>query len=169
VFDAERYDYDEEEGDDYTPTASEEKIKAQLLSDPNALQVSKKILSNMYDMEVRINGIWQSQIKICFLLGRIALTVGHLEPYLNRADLVRISNSTVRGGHVIPREKLRTVRVRSKDGETKDQMLIVFPKSVHDHSDIMGSIASSSEMTKFRAVNGSLISPQGDTVLMRYG
>jgi hypothetical protein len=160
---------DDEIGDDYQPVASEDQIEAQLLSDPNALQVSKKILHNMYNLDVRSEGAWKARIKICFIVGRTALTAGHLAPHLEKADAVRISNATVREGHIIPREKLKWVKLEGKDGVSKDQLLIVFPKSVHDHSDITGSIASSAEMTRFNTINGCLLAPADGVVVMRYG
>lgn len=159
---------DEFEGDDYLPV-SEQTIEAQLLSDPNALQVSKKILNNMYNLDVKNkNGEWGARIKTCFIVGRTALTAGHLIPHLQEGTHVRLSNKNVREGHIIPIEKLKWVKVSGKT-ETKDQMLIEFPSSVHDHADIRNSIASSAEMTKFSTVNGCLIAPSDDVVLMRYG
>lgn len=160
---------DDEIGDDYEPIVSEEQIEAQLLSDPNALQVSKKILHNMYNLDVRSEGVWKARIKICFIVGRTALTAGHLAPHLEKADAVRISNATVREGHIIPKEKLKWVKLEGKDGVSKDQLLIVFPKSVHDHADITGNIASSAEMTRFNTVSGCLLAPADGVVVMRYG
>uniref|UniRef100_A0A8J9WWK4 Polyprotein n=1 Tax=viral metagenome TaxID=1070528 RepID=A0A8J9WWK4_9ZZZZ len=156
-------------GDDYEPVISEEKIEAQLLSDPNAFQVSKKILHNMYNLDVKNGGVWKARIKICFIVGRTALTAGHLAPHLEKAEEVRISNATVREGHVIPKEKLKWIKLVGKDGVSKDQLLIVFPKSVHDHADITGSIASSTEMTRFNTINGCLMAPADGVVTMRYG
>jgi hypothetical protein len=159
----------DEVGDDYEPIISEDKIEAQLLSDPNALQVSKKILHNMYNVDVKKNGAWGARIKMCFIVGRVALTAGHLIPYLEGSEAVRISNGTVREGHVIPTEKVKWVRLTGKDGVSKDQALLVFPKSIHDHADITGSIATSTEMTRFNTVNGCLLSPADGVVVMRYG
>jgi len=156
-------------GDDYEPVVDEEEIEAQLLSDPNAFQVSRKILNNMYNLDLKIDGAWDARIKICFIVGRTALTVGHLAPYLEKAEEVRISNATVREGHIIPREKLKWIKVEGKGGVSKDQLLVVFPKSVHDHSDITGSIASSTELTRFNTINGCLMAPADGVVMMRYG
>ncbi|APG78588.1 hypothetical protein 1 [Wenzhou picorna-like virus 26] len=160
---------DDAVGDDYEPVISEEKIEAQLLSDPNAFQVSKKILHNMYNLDLKTDGVWKARIKICFIVGRTALTAGHLAPHLEKAEEVRLSNATVREGHVIPKEKLKWIKVDGKGGVSKDQLLIVFPKSVHDHADITGSIASSTELTRFNTVNGCLMAPADGVVMMRYG
>lgn len=160
---------DDDVGDDYEPVISEEKIEAQLLSDPNAFQVSKKILHNMYNLDVKTGGVWKARIKICFIVGRTALTAGHLAPHLEKAEEVRLFNATVREGHVIPKEKLKWIKVDGKGGVSKDQLLIVFPKSVHDHADITGSIASSTELTRFNTVNGCLMAPADGVVTMRYG
>jgi len=160
---------DDSVGDDYEPVISEEKIEAQLLSDPNAFQVSKKILHNMYNLDLKTGGEWKVRIKICFIVGRTALTAGHLAPHLEKAEEVRLSNATVREGHVIPKEKLKWIKVEGKGGVLKDQLLIVFPKSVHDHADITGSIASSTELTRFNTVNGCLMTPADGVVMMRYG
>ena len=160
---------DDDVGDDYEPVISEEKIEAQLMSDPNAFQVSRKILHNMYNLDVRKDGVWKARIKICFIIGRTALTAGHLVPHLETCEEVRISNATIREGHIIPKEKLRWIKLEGKDGVSKDQLLIVFPKSVHDHADITNNIASSTEMTRFNTVNGCLLAPADGVVMMRYG
>jgi hypothetical protein len=159
---------DDEPGDDYEPITAQE-IEAQLLSDPNAFQISKKIVNNMYNLELHTDGVWSSRIKVCFIVGRVALTAGHLAPALEKADIVRLHNSTVREGHVIPRDKLNWVKIDGADGTSKDQLLIEFPKSVHDHADITGSIASSAEMTKFNTINGCLLTPADGVVAMKYG
>jgi len=160
---------DDNVGDDYEPIVSEDQIEAQLLSDPNALQVSKKILHNMYTLDLLSGGEWKARIKLCFIIGRVALTAGHIAPHLAKAEAIRISNATVREGHVIPINKVKWHKLTGKDGVSKDQLLIVFPKSVHDHADITGSIASSAEMTKFNTVSGCLLSNADGVVVMRYG
>nr|APG78061.1 hypothetical protein 1 [Beihai picorna-like virus 70] len=160
---------DDETGDDYEPVITEDKIEAQLLSDPNAFQVSRKILHNMYNLEVKSDGVWKARIKICFIVGRTALTAGHLAPHLEKAEEVRIWNATVREGHVFPKSKLKWIKVESKDGTSKDQLLIVFPRSVHDHCDITANIASSAELTRFNTVNGCLLTPADGVVMMKYG
>lgn len=156
-------------GDDYEPVSSEDEIEAQLMNDPNAFQVSQKIVHNMYNLEIRRDDEWNSRIKICFIVGRTALTAGHLIPHLEAGDAVRIWNGSVKDGHVIPIEKIKWVKLTGTDGETKDQCLIVFPSSVHDHADIRGSIATSTELTSFKTVNGCLITPADGVVIMRYG
>lgn len=160
---------DDEVGDDYEPVISEEKIEAQLMSDPNAFQVSRKVLHNMYNLDVKKDGEWKARIKICFIVGRTALTAGHLAPHLETCEEVRITNATIREGHVIPKEKLKWIKLEGRDGVSKDQLLLVFPKSVHDHADITGNIASSAEMTRFNTVNGCLLAPADGVVMMRYG
>jgi len=160
---------DDDVGDDYEPVISEGEIEAQLLADPNAFQVSRKILHNMYNLDVKTDGVWKARIKICFIVGRTAITAGHLAPHLEKAEEVRLFNATVRDGHVIPKEKLKWIKVDGKGGVSKDQLLIVFPKSVHDHADITGSIASSTELTRFNTVNGCLMAPADGVVTMRYG
>jgi len=148
---------------------SRDDIHAQLLTDVNAHQISQKILRNMYDLELQMkDGTWGARIKVCFIVGRTALTARHLIPHLEKGANVRLTNKNVRQGHLIPVSKLRWVEVWGKAGK-KDQMLIEFPNSVHDHSDIRCHIASSTEMTKFSSVNGCLISPVEDIVMMKFG
>lgn len=164
-----RVEVEDCEDDDYTILDVEREAWAQLQTDPNALQVSKKVINNMYTIELKINDEWQAKMKMCFLIGRTALTAGHLIPYLEKATEVRIWNQTNTQGHVVPVNSLRWIKLEGSDGESKDQVLIEFPRSIHDHQDLTGSIASSTEMTQFKTCHGVLITPFDKTVLLRFG
>lgn len=157
------------EGSEDVYVKDREEARAQRATDPNALQVSAKILTNMYVIELEIDGRWTARMKICFVVGRTALTAGHLIPYLEKCTRVKIWNNNNIGGHTLPVSSLKWVKISGADGATRDQMLIEFPRSVHDHSDIRGNIASSAEMTKFKSVHGVLISPCDHGAIMRYG
>jgi len=161
---------DEFESDDYEPIAEvAEEMKAQLQRDPNAFAVSQKIIRNMYNMEMYKNGSYGTRIKVCFIRGRIALTAGHLIPCLEGVEKVRIWNHFAKDGHTIPIEQLKWKKVETAKGDTKDQMLICFPRSVHDHPDLLNSIATPAEMTRFATINGCLLTPSDQMAILRYG
>lgn len=163
-------DAEMDDGDDFQiDSDSSNEIRAQLMKDPNMLQVSNKILNNMYNLEVLIEGEWKARIRVCFIRGRTALTAGHLIPHLEQASEIRIWNNNVQGGYNIPTERLQWVKIHDKEGESKDQMLIVFPSQVCDHPDITKNIASSADLTKFNSMSGCLISPAERVMMLRFG
>ena len=157
-----------EEGDDYTCDVAKT-IKAELQMDPNGMQISRKILNNMYNIELKIDDAWRTRMKMCFIVGRTAITAGHLIPYLEQSTEVRIWNQSNRQGHTMPTESLKWVKVTDAAGNTKDQVLLEFPRTILDHADITGSIATSTEMTKFKSCHGVLIVPCDLGAIMRFG
>ena len=157
-----------ETGDDYT-WEDPEIMKAELETDPNGLQVSRKILNNMYNIELKINGSYRTRMKMCFIVGRTAITAAHLIPYLEQSTEVRIWNQANRQGHVMPTKHIKWVKVADAIGNTKDQVLLEFPRSIQDHSDITGNIATSTELTKFSSCHGVLIVPCDMGAIMRFG
>jgi hypothetical protein len=145
------------------------KLQAQLQLDPNAFAVSKKVLNNLYEMQLEIDGRWGPKIKICMIRGRVGLTVAHLVPYLKRASRIRLYNKNVPDGHVFPVEKLSYQVVCDVVGKAKDQLLIAFPCALHDHADIVGNIADSVTMSSFRQSQAVLCTPFEGGALMRFG
>jgi hypothetical protein len=156
-------------GDEYKTRDFQRDCAAQMALDPNALQVSKKVINNMYTLELEIDGKWQARMKMCFVVGRTALTAGHLVPYLERATNIRIWNQSNKSGHFLPVSSLRWEKIVASDGSFRDQLLIAFPLTVQDHSDLRNNLASSQELTAFKAVHGVVITPCDNTVIMRFG
>lgn len=145
------------------------KLQAHLQLDPNAFNVSKKVLNNLYEMQLEIDGVWGPKIKVCMLRGRVGLTVAHLLPHLEKAKRIRLYNKNVPDGHIFSVDTLKTEIVLDSNGEVKDQLLIAFPKSLHDHADIVGNIADSFTMSKFSRVNAVLCTPCDIGAMMRFG
>lgn len=164
-----RVEIDDEGDDDYHPERAEEIAQAQLQTDPNAFQLSRKIITNTYNLELKIDGRWQTRMKMCFLIGRTAVTAAHLKPYIDKASDIRIWSQTCRDGWTMPIKSIRTVVVKNAAGEHKDQMLIEFPRTIHDHVTILNSVATSAELTSFKKTHACLITPYDDTVITRYG
>lgn len=141
---------------------------AEVATDPNCLAISKKVLNNMYNLDVLDKNQAVARMKVTFLRGRVAITAGHLRPYLEKYPYVRLWNKSKPQGHLIPTKALKLADVHGKDGIRKDQMLIEFP-SVHDHADITGSIVGPNEMSKFTTTLGCLLVPCDDGAVMKYG
>lgn len=159
-------DIGEEDGlYEYKPQA----LEAQLAMDPNALGISNRVLNNSYNLELEIDGKWSTKIKCVILRGRVALTVAHLRPYLEQATAIKIWNQTKRDGHYFPINKIKWEQVNAADGEGKDQLLIAFPPTLHDHGDLLGSVCDSPTMGKFNSVNGVLVIPCDNGAVMRFG
>jgi len=164
-----RVEIDDDGDDDYNPVSDEQTARAQLQTDPNAFQLSRRIINNTYNLELEIEGRWQTRMKMCFIIGRTAITAAHLRPYIDRADKIRIWSQTCRDGHVMPIESIKTIAVKDASGKEKDQLLVEFPRAIHDHPTIFNSVATSSELTAFKRAHACLITPYDDTVITRYG
>lgn len=162
--------YSELQGSGDVVTRKVEKLRVEAQLDPNAMQLSHKIVNNIYNIATEIDNKWVAKLKLCFIIGRIALTPAHLIKYLENSKRIKIWNGNVKTGHIIDTARLRWHKVEGRDGVSKDQMLIEFPSSIHDHPDLTGSIASGIELTNVHTCHGVLISPNdNNTVMMRYG
>ena len=143
-------------------------FEAQLRLDANAHNVSQKMLSNMYTLEFGDGNKFNYAVKMLFLRGRTAVTVAHARPCIESCSHVRLTNQFVQGGHVIATSKLRLQQVEGADGAFKDQMLIAFPREIHDHSDITGSITGSADLS-FSQISSVLMVADTRVVAMKYG
>lgn len=157
-----------------TLKTEEGEVKAQILhaelqEDQNAFNLAKRVYSNVYFIEVYNEETRIGKMRGVFVRGRIFLTAKHLLPTLNRGTHVRLYNSKKPTGFRIPKERLNVVPVKGRDGDMKDQVLIDMSILVHDHADILGSLATTEEMSKFRKVKSVMVTPEDDTVLFRYG
>lgn len=144
-------------------------LDAQLQLDPNAFAVSKKVLNNMYDIQLEMDNKWGPRMKLCMIKGRIGLTVAHLLPYLVQCSRVRLYNKNCPNGHVFDLKELTYQTVKDVSGEPKDQLLIGFSSKLHDHADILGSFADSVTMSSFKRCNAALCVPFEGGALMKYG
>lgn len=141
----------------------ENQISAELAIDPNAMTLSRKVYTNTYMISTRRNESenWTQHVNCVFIRGRTALTVGHLAPTLcERVNgQIKINGPFKPEGYILPISSLRFKKLNYADGTTKDMMLIIFPSNVHDHQDIMSSLADSETMSKFKTAPSMLITP----------
>jgi hypothetical protein len=144
-------------------------MNSHLQTDPNSLQLSKKVLNNMYNLDLKIDGEWRRMLKLMMIRGRVGLTAGHLQSYLDRATEIRIWNATKKDGHTFPTDKLNTVQVLDVSGAKKDQMLIEFPPSLHDHFDLVRNMATSIELSSFVRVRACIVVPFEQGAILRTG
>nr|APG76793.1 hypothetical protein 1 [Beihai picorna-like virus 72] len=144
-------------------------MNAHLQSDPNSLQLSKKVLNNMYNLDLKIDGEWKRMLKLMMIRGRVGLTAGHLERYLKQATDIRIWNATKKDGHIFSTGKLNTVHVVDASGERKDQMLIEFPPSLHDHFDLVRNMATTVELSAFVRARACIVVPFEQGAILRTG
>lgn len=145
------------------------RLQAQLQLDPNAFAISKKVLNNIYEFQLEIEGKWSAKMKLCMIRGRVGLTVAHLRPYLALASRVRLYNKNVPDGHIFPIDKINWEVVLDAAQRPKDQLLVCFPSDLHDHADLTGSIADSVTMSSFGRCSAVLCVPFDGGALMKYG
>lgn len=141
----------------------EHPIAAQLATDPNAMTLGKRIYVNTYMISTRNDPTeqWKQRVNCVFVRGRVAITVAHLEPILVAAAMgeIKIDGPFKNEGYVMPVRELRFKKLTYANGEFKDAMLIIFPSVVHDHQDVLTSIADSETMSKFKEVPAMLLTP----------
>lgn len=138
-------------------------ISAELATDPNAMTISRKVYANTYMISTRRNAgdVWQQHVNCVFVRGRTAITVAHLTKTLaDRASgEIKIDGPFKPEGYILPISSLRFKELKYRDGNEKDMMILIFPSNVHDHQDIMSSLADSETMSKFNNVASMLITP----------
>ena len=141
----------------------EHPIAAELAIDPNAMTLGKRIYTNTYMISTRkhIGEAWKQRVNCVFIRGRVALTVGHLAPILidSVEGEIKIDGPFKPEGYKIPIRELRFKNLTYANGESKDAMIIIFPNVIHDHQDILSSIADTETMGKFKEIPSMLITP----------
>lgn len=138
-------------------------ISAELATDPNAMTLSRKVYANTYMISTRLTpaDTWQQHVNCVFIRGRTAVTVAHLAPLLSQKARgeIKIDGPFKPEGYILPISSLRFQELKYRDGEDKDMMILIFPSNVHDHQDIMSSLADSETMSKFNSVPSMLVTP----------
>lgn len=141
----------------------EHPIAAELAIDPNAMTLGKRIYTNTYMISTRknTNENWKQRVNCVFVRGRVAITVGHLAPILidSANGEIKIDGPFKPEGYKIPISELRFKSLTYSNGDSKDAMIIIFPNVVHDHQDILSSIADTETMGKFKEIPSMLITP----------
>jgi len=143
--------------------------KAQLMADANAFDLSKKIVSNMYYISCYKGNEHMATVRGCFIIGRIFMTVKHLVPYIEQCDSIKIWNHKMSHGFQFSPKVIRVEQVGSSDGTEKDTILIETPRIVSDHPNILKSIITGDEISKFTEIKGVLLTPCADGVVQRFG
>lgn len=142
---------------------SDKEITSELASDPNAMTLSRKVYVNTYMISTRASSgeDWKMHVNCVFVRGRTAITVGHLKPVLalRSSGEIKIDGPFKPEGYVIPISELRFKILEDVNGEERDLMILIFPSVVHDHQDIIPSIADSETMGKFTSIPSMLITP----------
>jgi hypothetical protein len=142
---------------------------AELQEDQNAFNLAKKLYANSYFIDILKDDVRIGRMRGIFVRGRTFLTARHLLPTLRRGTHVWLHNSKKKEGFLVPIERLQVVEVRDRQGDLKDQILIDMSVLVHDHPDVLGSVATSEEMSRFQKSKAVLITPDEDNVIFRYG
>jgi hypothetical protein len=149
--------------------SSRSNAEAQMRLDPGAHEVSHAIRSNMYTIFVGDGSAFPIAMRLCFIVGQIALTAGHLLPFLEKNTHIRITSATMREGMVFETKECVFQLVVDAKGEFKDQLLIQFPERMPLQRSLVKHLFSSKELgTKhFPCV---LVNPQLDGMMvLKYG
>jgi hypothetical protein len=134
-------------GDPKTLRKKKITVEAEFRSDQGAHEVSEKVRNNVYQIAVGDGENFPSSLKIVILAGRIGLTVAHIVPYLEKNSHVKLTSTSAPDGYIFKVSELIHHQVLGRDGVSKDQLLIEFPKRFPSHQQILKNVASSEDMS----------------------
>jgi len=147
----------------YQEYFKKELFSTQMSQDDNALSLGRKVYANTYMISIRsindgVYSNWRDIVQCVFVRGRCAISVAHFIATIKPTDVeMKIVSPFNTDGFVMPLKSIVFKKFYYPDGEPKDLMLIVFPSNVHDHPDILNSIADSENMSKFKTIPCMLI------------
>jgi len=147
----------------YQEYFKKELFSTQMSQDDNALSLGRKVYGNTYMISIRsindgVYSNWRDIVQCVFVRGRCAISVAHFIATIKPTDVeMKIVSPFNTDGFVMPLKSIIFKKFYYPDGEPKDLMLIVFPSNVHDHPDILNSIADSENMSKFKTIPCMLI------------
>jgi len=147
----------------YQEYFKKELFSTQMSQDDNALSLGRKVYGNTYMISIRsindgVYSNWRDIVQCVFVRGRCAISVAHFIATIKPTDVeMKIVSPFNTDGFVMPLKSIVFKKFYYPDGEPKDLMLIVFPSNVHDHPDILNSIADSENMSKFKTIPCMLI------------
>lgn len=127
----------------------EEQPAMQMWVDKSANElIQNKILKNQYlmtffDMDLNVRG----SINVLFIRGKIALSSHHLEPVLRKSVVVTLENA-FGVKYEFPTKEIKVHQLVNGIGETLEAALVVFPKSMTMHADIVKHFADSEALNK---------------------
>jgi hypothetical protein len=141
-----------------------EVVHAELRTDPNAETLSDKVANNLYQIDVKIDGLYGHKVLLCMIHGKVGLTVAHLKPYIDKGTHVKLTNMNIPDGF-----EFETSRLKMSIVPDKDQMLIAFPTGMMDHQSLLKNIVTPETLSTFRTTRGVLIGFNDKRVKSRYG
>lgn len=130
---------------------------AQAAVDRNAYDlINSKVLTNMYKLYTTQDGEERSRLNVLFIQGRIALTVKHLKPYIEKAEWIVLRNPYNSVGFRVPASQIKCVDIATPSGENKDAMLIEFPLPVCVHQSLVNNFINARDIV-FDEIPANLI------------
>ncbi|QBL75904.1 putative non-structural polyprotein [Solenopsis invicta virus 13] len=126
--------------------------------------ITNRIWSNLY----RISGVVKNTkdtikplLNGLFVRSRLMLVPGHLLDFLNKYEKLYIENVTGES-YTIPLSDIHAIKITDRFGEDKEAALLVFPKTVKAHGDIVKHFSNGESMSLYRKADVAL-------PLVRYG
>nr|QHD64741.1 RdRp [Plasmopara viticola lesion associated dicistro-like virus 1] len=108
--------------------------------------ISHRVLGNLYRISVDGVGVLNG----LFVRDTCMLTVEHLKPYLTNKTSMTIENM-FGASFTIPISDLQMVPIKDTEGNSKDAMLIKFPRHVNCHTDLVKHFQKNPELSIRRA------------------
>lgn len=143
---------------------------AQMADDNASMDIAIRTLKNTY----LISAIYPTgevfTVRGVFIKGRVMLTVLHIKRHMKPGCKLHVRNVQIKDGWMIPCEDLKTIEVCGPDAEFLDQLLIEFPTSVMEHTDLTNLITDSATMSQFNTVRAGLcVAVDKNTAVIRTG
>ncbi|UQS94386.1 MAG: nonstructural polyprotein [Corattcep virus 1] len=111
--------------------------------------ITNRIWSNLYRISGVRTGEKRPLLNGLFVRSRCMLVPGHLTDFLYKYSEIYIEN-VVGEQYTIPIKDIRAIRITNSFGEDKEAVLLVFPKSVKAHSNIIKHFSNGESMGQYR-------------------
>jgi hypothetical protein len=111
--------------------------------------ITNRIFSNLYKIGRKTNDEVLPLLNGLFIRGNIMLVPGHLRGFLNQEDVIEL-RSIWDVVFEVPVKDIKMLTVVNALGESKEAMLLVFPRYVSSHSDLVKHFSNGESMGKYK-------------------
>lgn len=133
---------------------SKDSFFVEAASDYNAQEIiNTSISKNVYLLWTRKDSDWIPRVNIMFIRGKCALMVDHATSFLQNCD-VMLTNPYNQQGLVVLKDTIKIVPITTE--RNVDCVVLVFPRNIASHSDIVKHFVTTTDISKFRNICGTL-------------
>lgn len=112
--------------------------------------ITNRIFNNLYKIsKIKKDGDIQPLLNGLFVRGSVMLVPGHFRSFISKEDTLEI-RSIWDCKFEVPMKDVKIIPIVNPIGEEKEAILMVFPKYVNAHSDLVKHFSDSESMNKYK-------------------